>query len=135
MRDSTGKFIKVIDYEKCYNCGSDKTYINKRQNKPYAQWYKHNDNWYCNKCHNRLFLNPKWNPVNNPKWNPVNNPKDIFFKGKCIHLKDNPRIGVCNLCRYVGLTHMHHTQYHEDQPLKDTIELCASCHRKQHLLH
>jgi len=23
---------------------------------------------------------------------------------------------------------MHHIQYHEDDPLKDTVELCGRCH-------
>lgn len=71
----------------------------------------------------------KWNHI----YNAIHNPRKIRFKDKRIELKDNPRTGVCNLCRRVGLTNMHHLQYHDDDPLKDTIELCPSCHGKQHI--
>ena len=26
---------------------------------------------------------------------------------------------------------MHHIKYHDDDPLKDTVELCVSCHNKE----
>lgn len=87
----------------------------------------------------------KWNPILNRKWNPINHPKQIRFKNKQIILEENPRIGFCNICKksigdeYINskgktakikLTHMHHMNYHNDNPLKDAIELCASCHAK-----
>lgn len=108
----------------CVICGQS-TYRN--------QWYKGR----CKKCYNRLILNPKWHPITHKKWNPIWNPNDILFKGKSIHLKENPRKGVCSKChRKVGQgikrTNMHHLQYHDDDPLKDTIELCVSCHVKIH---
>lgn len=65
-------------------------------------------------------------------YNPTISTKRIRFKGKFISLNLEPRTGVCNLCRFVGLTHMHHTQYDESDPLKHTIEICASCHMKIH---
>jgi Zn finger protein HypA/HybF involved in hydrogenase expression len=63
-----------------------------------------------------------------------------------IHLKDNPRTGQCQSCGLeigdsylncwgkkatVKLTQIHHLAYHADDPLKDTIELCPSCHSKE----
>jgi len=55
------------------------------------------------------------------------------YKGKMIELKENPRTGYCSICNWEGLTHIHHfAEYHDDDPLKDTIELCPSCHAKQH---
>ena len=61
----------------------------------------------------------------------VENPKRIWFKDRRIELKQNPKTHVCSLCRKQGLTHMHHLEYHYDDPIKDTIELCVSCHNKQ----
>jgi hypothetical protein len=60
----------------------------------------------------------------------------IAFKNKRPIVKFNPRIGVCNLCRAVvgidcKITHMHHEQYDPENPLKHTIELCVSCHKKK----
>ena len=75
-----------------------------------------------------LINNAKWNPINNP----INNPKAIKFKGKRTHVKENPRTGICSKCGYNGRTAMHHLQYHKEDPLKDTIELCLSCHGKVH---
>jgi hypothetical protein len=67
---------------------------------------------------------------------------------KKIFLKENPRKGICQKCHrkvgddYVNCfcqiaivkeTHIHHIgEYNPNDPLKDTIELCASCHRKEH---
>ena len=99
----------------CCICGSDKTYIN--------QWYNHNDKWHCKKCNNSLFTNPKHHPITNPR--------KIKFKDKFVMLKENPRKGVCCKCNKIGLTHIHHTEYDDNNPLKNTIELCPSCHMKE----
>jgi len=113
----------------CYNCGYDNTYVYKNGR---SQWHKRNNKLYCHRCYNRIFINP----INNPKNHIINSPKRIGYKGKQVYIEFNPRIGVCNLCRAVAgvdckTTHMHHIEYNDDDPLKDTIELCASCHRKQ----
>jgi hypothetical protein len=64
----------------------------------------------------------------------------IGFKGQTVYLDEDPKRGVCNGCRYVvgtvhpvsgkvyDVTHMHHNTYHDDAPLKDTIEECPLCH-------
>ena len=126
----------------CSNCGSDKTYIAQIRNwKPYPQWYKHNDNWYCQKCNSKLFHNPKYNAKTNARWGPINSLRQLGWKpiGRQIHVKENPRKGYCSLCPnniYDGSckrTHIHHFIY-DDNPLKHIIELCASCHRKMHIL-
>jgi len=118
----------------CVICLSDKTYVSKKGNK---QWYNHNG-WHCRKCHNKLFLNPKWHPITHKK--------RFNFKGKSIYLDENPRKGICSLCKkkigdsYIDFdgnekiikhTHIHHIQYHDDDPFKDTVELCLSCHMKE----
>jgi hypothetical protein len=57
----------------------------------------------------------------------------VNYKGKTIQLDFEPRKGICSDC---GIrdehTHLHHINYHDDDPLKDTIELCRFCHAKQH---
>jgi hypothetical protein len=103
----------------CYNCGSDRTYFNKRTNS--FMWYKHEDGFLCNKYNNNLIINPKHHP-RRLGWTPGK---------RQILLKDNPRTGVCSLCRKQGKTHLHHINYHENDPLKDTVELCISCHNKE----
>ena len=114
----------------CFNCGSDKTYVRKDG---IEHWYNRNDNWYCNKCYMKLIDNPKWHPITNPMWNSITNPKHLVFKGKTIQLKERVLTGVCSLCGTADRkTNMHHIKYHDNDPLKDTIELCQSCHVKEH---
>ena len=55
----------------------------------------------------------------------------ITYKGMRIQLKFNPRTGKCKWCGREGKTEIHHIEYHDDDPLKDTIELCKSCHGKE----
>jgi hypothetical protein len=118
---------RINDKRICSDCGSTSTYRN--------QWYKHNDFSYCKRCQNKIFVNPKWHPITNTR--------KIRFKGRFIYLKENPRKGICNWChRKIGdifinarrqlatvkKTDIHHIEYHENDPLKDTLELCNSCH-------
>ena len=108
-----GKKLRV--YRVCYGCGSETTYIDKRNA---TLWYtnERTSMVICNRCYNRIFLNPR-------RINPRGK--------KHMSLKENPRKGICCKCGKVGgKTDMHHTQYHDDDILKDTIELCASCHAK-----
>ncbi len=118
----------------CVICLSDKTYVTKK-GKP--QWYKHGDFDYCNKCQNKLVSNPKRPNRNYPK----NNDKVFKFKNKTMFSNQPVRKGICSQCgrkkgdKYIiwgeekiVKTHLHHIEYHDDNPLKSTIELCASCH-------
>jgi len=107
---------------KCSNCCSDKTYRN--------QWTR----GLCKKCYNKLVVHPKWNPIHNK----IYNPRHMRWTptGKQILVNENPRIGICNwCCAVVGVnckrTAIHHFgKYHDEDPLRDTIELCESCHNK-----
>lgn len=58
--------------------------------------------------------------------------QSIKFKGKSIHTDHIVRKGSCQNCGKTGLTNMHHTQYDSNNPLAHTIELCISCHNKEH---
>ena len=72
---------------------------------------------------------PEKHKAQNDKYNPRR--IRLWFKNKSINLKENPRTGICSWCGRIGKTDIHHIQYHDNDPLKDTIELCAVCHRKE----
>ena len=116
IRDSRGKFVKDknIEQRRCLKC-SGKTLLSK-DGFPY--WNRFEDGWICNSCKGRLYY-------------PKRVGKALSFKGKLIHLKENPRKGICQSCGKQTVTDIHHIQYHDDEPLKDTLELCPSCHCKE----
>ncbi len=62
-----------------------------------------------------------------------NRKQRILFKKKRVLLNFKPRTGKCSLCGATDkLTHIHHIKYHDKDPLKDTIEICFSCHLREH---
>jgi hypothetical protein len=120
---------KTPSDRRCIKCGSDKTYSRIHNGYRNFHWRKHNGLWYCSKCDNKYFMNPITHKIHSPK--------RIVFKGKRLQLKHNPRTGQCTDChRRIGegikRTAMHHIEYHEDDPLKDTVELCVGCHMHRH---
>ena len=109
----TNKFnylnIDIASMRLCISCGSDKYYAN----------------GCCYTCYHRLFINPKHcNRIASTR---------IKFKDKRVYLKENPRKGICSQCGKTDCrTNIHHIKYHDNDPLKDTIELCVICHTKKH---
>jgi DNA-directed RNA polymerase subunit M/transcription elongation factor TFIIS len=120
----------------CYACGSVETYVRKNG---HAVWYgnknknKPTNLFLCAKCYRK-----------------ETHARRLVFRllGKRIRiqLKKPPRSGQCQSCgleigdSYVNSdgkkarvkqTQIHHIAYHADDPLKDTIELCGSCHSKE----
>ncbi len=63
--------------------------------------------------------------------------KRFRFKGKFISINEVVRTGYCSWCPkniHDGTckkTHIHHIKYHDEDPLKDTVEICISCHQKE----
>jgi len=118
---------KVIDKRICSKCESTITYVDKRN---ISQWYKHNNKTCCKKCYNKLFVSTETRK------------RTINFKSKSrTYVGFIPRREVCSNCgmkkgdKYtvwgkekIVKIHLHHIKYHDDDPLKDTIELCARCH-------
>jgi hypothetical protein len=118
----------------CSTCGSTKTIL---EDGKYPHWYNDgNGGYWCNRCHLKLVVNPKWSHINNHR--------RIEFKGKQIHIDKNPRKGICSLCgikvgqfhpvtgHYCKTTHMHHLQYDPENPANYTIEVCVPCHKQEH---
>jgi hypothetical protein len=122
----------------CYACGSIQTYIRPGR---YAFWYLNHDeddSGLCRRCFDRYIHGPKQNPINAVKWRAINNHRRIKFAGRLIFVDHNPRIGVCNWCRAVmpfdcKKTHIHHDEnkYDSTNPLRNTIEICPTCHTKE----
>lgn len=128
------------DKRVCVNCGSDKTYISNPKNRPntYPRWYNYKDGRVCHKCRWKLIDGIK-HTTNQIAWTPAGR------RGR-MRLKDIPRKGICDWCgkkigdSYIGWrnkiktvkrTNIHHFEYHANDPLKDTVELCNSCHSKE----
>ena len=138
-----------IDKRICYCCGSSKTWISK---KGYENWYLNHDintrkmiHVLCTKCYNNLLVHPIWNRINNPIYGPkrskltrkLEGQRRLSYKGKAVYLTIRPRTGICSSCGKsvhkgeINRTHMHHIQYHDEDVLKDTQELCVNCHRME----
>ena len=105
----------------CYSCGINTSFDGKTEH-----WYRNHPTslYLCKKC----FHNYVYNPIVNP----INRNKTICFKGRDIVLKQPPRKHICSWCDKQGTTVIHHIQYHEEDPLEDTVEICVSCHIKEH---
>jgi hypothetical protein len=101
----------------CTNCNSTKTYIEKRG---WPHWYNRDSKWFCEKCNNKLFKNPKWHPITNPK--------RFRFKNRFLYAEKNPRSGRCSICGMKKDTDTHHWFYLIIMPWACTVELCNSCH-------
>lgn len=111
----------------CLINSNHKTYIAKNG---VAQWYRYKNGFICLNCRNKI----------------ISNPKRLNFKDKKVVIKKKFRIGVCSWCnkkkgdnyinKYGEIAKikrigMHHIQYHENDPLRDTLELCQSCHNRE----
>lgn len=120
QRDSKGKFVaENMQDRKCKHCTSNTTYASKKTG--YPVWYKsEGDGWLCERCYGILIRNPKYGP------------RRMKFKDTIIHLSQNPRTGICHDCGRATETDIHHyAEYDEQDPLKNTIELCPSCHCRE----
>lgn len=113
------------EYE-CYSCGSNTTTINKHG---YSQWRTNRDlisgkiiHSLCLPCYNHLI----WSPPRIEKMSK----RRITYKNKRVYTETIPRMGTCVLCNETGIrTHIHHVEYHDNDQLRDTIEICISCHK------
>jgi hypothetical protein len=122
----------------CYGCASDKTHVNRRGSE---EWRTNEPIglFLCLSCFCRHIAYPK------RRDDLKVNTQYIRFKNRQIFLRNNPRKGVCEWCHrkdgdpYINKrgktcrtqTTMHHREYHPEDPLKDTIELCRKCHQEE----
>jgi len=140
--------LTVEDKRVCAVCGLDKTYI---RNTGQPIWFtnKPTNLFICAKCHKKYFWIRKQPQIKTKESIRLTNQKQILFRHKHTRVGYNPRIGICSWCnRKIGdvyvnsagkkttlkQTAMHHVEYHDDDPLKDTIELCNPCHGRHTLM-
>ena len=129
-------------------CGRQEIHDGKKWKEKWCKFY---DDYICGKHYNRLaFSKEERREINkkiSQKWAPIKSKRKIIYKKRQIYLDDIPRIGKCSWCNkkvgdeytncfgkksIIKQTHIHHfDKYHDDNVLKDTIELCASCHIKE----
>jgi hypothetical protein len=134
----------------CSNCGSKTTYVTPKTN--YTKWHKMNNGFWCHKCYTKTKMaenriTGKWHIKKETKEQIKNrNARRFRFLERNPYLKENPRKGVCQFCNkkvgdeyincfgkiaIINKPHIHHINYHDTDILKDTIELCVSCHIKE----
>lgn len=116
----------------CVSCNSYITSIHKRTGK--ELWHKNKEGkTICSVCKRK-----QTQKAAHDRWNHILNKRLIRVGLQIRLLGYDFRTYVCNWCRSVAgidckRTHMHHdmNQYDYDNPLKNAIELCDSCHSKE----
>lgn len=119
----------------CYVCGSERTQITKSG---IARWILNLPTKFviCRSCYAKYIVDPAkkkmWDRTPAAR---LYNRSRFRFKTKQIHVPNDPKTGVCNLCRAVApfdcqKTNLHHEHYDESDMLKHTIELCPRCHSR-----
>lgn len=108
----------------CSSCGSDRTYIRKdKKHEGYERWRRHPESGalICQRCFAR-----------------ERNLRAFNFKERKVFTSQLTRTGRCSWCTNnvfdgsTNATHLHHIRYHDDDPMRDTIEICNPCHGKLH---
>jgi hypothetical protein len=133
---------------KCSVCSSYKTYV--RPN-GYEDWFINSDTKFiiCKRCYQQRYRNKNRKKIRERQkiYRDIHKGqiteyrrRRVAFKGKQITVESCPRLGQCTKCsRRIGddikRTNMHHDEYHEYDVLKDTRELCLSCHLEEHGHH
>lgn len=115
----------------------------KKNREKLKEWRKQNyQNKYQHKRKVRLLYDSKNRDKikqQTKKWNELNPDKiyryihnKIRYKDKYVRLDFDPRDGICFFCKFETKTLIHHFEYDDSDPLKWTIEMCRSCHKKWH---
>ncbi len=128
---------------KCSVCGSDKTYIYNG----IRRWKRINNKWYCHNCATKYWRRTPRGKQYLKTIHKMSNKFQLYYRGKTHHLGFSPRKGVCDLChrkigdkyiayrgveKVIKTTQRHHfAEYDDNDMLKNTIEVCLSCHLKE----
>lgn len=133
-------------------------YVWKGKSHTYVVWYLNKGTPYkiCKMCYDEIFANKSkkklWDREYRERhpdrikrfrteWNEKRkrsrHTRTLTYKGRTLEFSYDIKCGVCNWCRRVSeidikRTALHHYQdiYCDNEPLKNTIELCHSCHSK-----
>lgn len=100
-------------------------------------WFRYKEGYVCSRCAMKLIYYQKYKHKDR---------KRIRFKNSRPKVEGEYKTGKCDLCgkkigdSYVtkkGKTgiiksmHTHHFEYHDDDILKDTIQICPQCHGRE----
>src|SRR6185312_10860575 len=111
-----------ISRRHCFGCNSSETVA--------GNWYLNPPTDYvlCSNCYLLIIKRDKLSDYKTRH-------SMLYYKVRTFCFLGEIRIGVCNLCRAVApfdtkMTQRHHDNgiYFDDNPLKNTLELCLECH-------
>lgn len=123
----------------------DRAALTKPERKEYEKQYRHKNNDRIKQTQKQCYENKREYYIKKSKENAQKNPnrscvrlKTLDYKKKKLRYVFEIRCGVCNICRAVEKidtfsTQRHHDddKYFDDDPLKNTIEICVNCHAKE----
>lgn len=126
------------------NC-MDLNYGRSQKGREYQKQYREQNNDRIKQTQKQCYEKNREHYIKRAKENAEKNPnkplkrfKVLDYKTKKIRFEFEIRCGVCNLCRAVEKIDTYSTQRHHDEdvyfdnePLKNTIELCVNCHAKE----
>lgn len=126
----------------CSKACQDLNYSRTPKLREYQKKYREQNNEQIKQIKKQCYENKREYYIKKSKENSENNPntpfrrfKSLSYKGKRLTFKFDVRCGVCNLCRAVEKIDTYSTQRHHDNdiyfdndPLKNTLEICVNCH-------
>lgn len=121
--------IKILEYQ-------SREDVRERSRKNAREWRKNNREYALERdkeyyeTHKDILIpkmveyTKKWRKNNPNKYKVRNQMRAPSVKNK--------KTGKCKRCGKTTKTQIHHIRYNVNNPLKDTIELCINCHKKEH---
>ena len=131
----------------CSQYCRDRKSLTRPERKEYEKQYRKTNNDRIKQVQKQCYENKREYYIQKSKEHTENNPNTPFrryltldYKGHKIIFPFHIRCGVCNLCRAVEKidtysTQRHHDNdiYYDEDPLKNTLEICVNCHAKETL--
>jgi hypothetical protein len=123
----------------------DRYSLTKPERKQYEKEYRETNKDRIKQTQKECYIKRRDYYISKSRENELKNPntslqryKVIQYKQKKIRFKSDIRCGVCNLCRAVEKIDVYSTQrhhdndiYYDDDPLKNTLEICVNCHCRE----
>lgn len=127
-----------IRFRTCKRCGKNKTVISNSCSwkkidgtvikYSCALWHKNDNGWLCHNCYYVLNGSAKQHWI---KTNSRRNKFRLYFLGKRVVLGFEIRKHICDICGWIGKTHIHHEVYWPIMIWVGVRELCPKHHGKR----
>lgn len=129
-----GKKLFSKGDRKCSIDPTHETALNELGNE---HWFRYHNGYICSRCAMKLLYYPKHKQKDRLR---------IRFRDKRPRLNQEYKKEKCDWChkkigdQYVARNgkigiikslHTHHIKYHDEDPLKDTVQICPQCHAKE----